>query len=341
MGPGGVRWGAGIVNHGSFDDLERCLGSLEKQSIPPSEIVVYDTGEDEARIAGCASRWARVRFETGRNLGYAGGANRVIARLREARPPLDAALVLNPDVALDPNFAERLVEASVGREHVALATGKLLRPDRETIDSAGIFIPRNRRPQDRGSDEPDRGQYERVECVDAASGAALWIQLDCVAALSIEGELFDEGFFAYHEDTDLGWRARRFGFEVLYVPGAVATHARAWQKDRRGEIAPEIRRHSFKNHYLQIVKNELPGDLLRNAPWLIVWEVLRAGFVLVRERTLARGYLDAWEALPKAFRQRRLISERATAIRRLGAAPSPRASSEAPRDPGRSRCSPG
>ena len=82
---------------------------------------------------------------------------------------------------------------------MALASGKLLRPDGLTIDSAGIVMSRNRRPRDRGSDTPDRGLYDRTERVFAVSGAAIMIRSEAVSDISVDGELFDEDFLAYHE----------------------------------------------------------------------------------------------------------------------------------------------
>jgi hypothetical protein len=72
------RWSAGIVNHGGFDDLTRCIGSLTRQSAPPSEIFVYDTGIDSYKLDSIQADHRDVIFEVGENLGYAGGANRVI-----------------------------------------------------------------------------------------------------------------------------------------------------------------------------------------------------------------------------------------------------------------------
>jgi len=133
------------------------------------------------------------------------------------------------------------------------------------------------------------------------------LRVETLDTLALEGELFDESFFAYHEDTDLCWRARRFGYEVLYEPRAVALHARGWQRARRAEVPVFIRRHSFKNHYLQLVKNETLGRFIINLPWLVAWEALRLGFVLMRERDLIGGYRAAWGEIPEARRKRKMI----------------------------------
>ena len=299
-------WGAGIVNHGSCADLEACLSSIALQTWAPERVAVWDTGVDADGLAEVASRFPEVSFMGGENRGYAGGANGVVQALNESTSP-EFVLVLNPDVVLDVDFAQRLVGATAVEPNFAIATGKLLRSGRKTIDSAGTFFPRHRRPRDRGSEEEDRGQYDRAECVDGASGAAMLVRSSAIEVLSIEGELFDESFFAYHEDTDLCWRARKLRFEILYAPSAVAVHTRGWQKVDRMRVPEAIRRHSFKNHYLQLVKNETGRGLLLNLPWLIVWEILRLGFVLLRDRALLSAYKEAWQLLGTARRRRTLI----------------------------------
>jgi GT2 family glycosyltransferase len=314
---GGRTWGAGIINHGSYEELEGCLASLARQTFEPVGVFVYDTGVDSERFTAICSAHPDVSGEAGTNVGYAGGANRVVARMRglvdgpnQTVQP-DYLLILNPDIELDDDFAERLIESVSRDPAIAIATGKLLRADRAVLDSAGIAFPRHRRPRDRGSEEPDRGQYDIAERVDAVSGAALLVRTALVDDLSLEGELFDESFFAYHEDTDLCWRARRFGYAIFYEPAAVAVHKRGWQRSARRQIPVEIRRHSFKNHYLQLIKNETWSGLLRNLPWLLGWEVLRLGFVVLKDRSMLAGYREAWRALPVARRRRRLVEARA------------------------------
>jgi len=302
-----MRWCAGIVNHGNYDDLERCLATLVQQDPAPMAVVVYDTGVSPERFESVRKAHPDIEFEIGENRGYAGGANRVVDRLVRSGQAVDFVLVLNPDVELEAGYADRLITAMAEQPRVAIGTGKLLRPDRVTLDSAGIIIPRNRRPRDRGSEEADLGQWDTPGFVDAASGAAMMLRVAALEDLSVEGELFDESFFAYHEDTDLCWRARLFGWRIFYEPKAVAVHRRGWRRNRRAAISVETRRHSFKNHYLQLMKNETAVGFVRNLPWLIAWEVLRLGFVLLRDREVGAAYRDAWRAMPEARRRRALI----------------------------------
>ena len=300
-------WSAAIVNHGDYDELEACLRSIAEQQRPPRRVCVYDTGIDPARLADLCKAFPDVEFEMGPNLGYAGGANRLLSTLASGSGAAELFLLLNSDIILDADFAARLADAIVSRPEVAIAGGKLLRPGRVLLDSTGIDFPRHRRPRDRGSEEVDAGRFDRAERVDGVSGAAMMLRADALDALAIEDEVFDRDFFAYHEDTDLCWRARRLGWSIWYEPSATAVHRRGWRRSDRFRVPIEIRRHSFKNHYLQIAKNERGVDLLLNLPWLLGWELLRLGFVLTRDRALLGGYVDALHGMRPALRKRRAM----------------------------------
>jgi GT2 family glycosyltransferase len=302
------RYAIGIVNHGSYDELGDCLDSVRRQSMPPARVYVVDTGVDPARLAALAAAQPDVCFEQRPNRGWGAGVNRILERVAADAPGLSHVLILNPDVEIDPDFAAVLIGAIEADPEVAIASGKLLRPGRERIDSAGIRMPRHRRPRDRGSNEPDRGQYDAAEHVFAVSGAAMLVRRAALIDLDVAGEIVDEDFFAYHDDTDLCWRANRLGWRVLYEPRARGIHSRRWRRERRMQIEPRVRRHSFKNHYLQIIKNERIGDLLVNLPWLLAWELLRFGFAMLRDRPVLLGYRDAMQRVPQAIAKRREIS---------------------------------
>ncbi len=275
---------------------------------------MFDTGEDPKRFRAIAERERGAHFESGPNRGYAGGANHLLRQIDRYEPDAGYVLVLNPDVQLDPSFSRVLVDASEADPRVALSSGKLLRPGRTRIDSAGIVLPRHRRPRDRGSEELDRGQYNRCEYVFGVSGAAVLLRRAALPCLAIDGEIFDEDFFVYHEDTDLAWRAHRLGWEVLYEPAATAVHVRGWRKARRFEVPLEARRHSFKNHYLQLIKNERGGDFARNLPWLAVWELLRIAHSVFRDPAILKAYGSLGPALRSARRKRQTIAAKCAVL---------------------------
>jgi len=302
-----VVYTAGVINYRNYDDLAPCLHALQAQTHAPAHITVVDADSDETRLASLEREFPAVEFERIENHGYAGGANRLLAFLERAAPNAGFSLILNPDTFLETDFCEVLLDSMSSRPDVALAGGKLFRSGRDRLDSAGIRLPLNRRPQDRGSGEPDRGEFDEAEYVFGASGAAMMIRLAALADLEIEGEIFDEDFFVYHEDTDLSWRAHKLGWRVYYEPAAMAVHKRGWQKESRYSVPAEIRRHSFKNHYLQMVKNESLLSFVGLLPIFLFWEVLRFGFAVLLDRTILPAYGQAYKLMGRAFHKRRVL----------------------------------
>ena len=86
------------------------------------------------------------------------------------------------------------------------------------IDSTGIYFTPNMRHLDRGAEEQDRGQFDREQYVFGATGAAAMFRREFIEAVSVEGQFFDEEFFAFREDADLAWRAQLMGWKCLYTP---------------------------------------------------------------------------------------------------------------------------
>lgn len=303
----GRRYAVGVINYRTYDDLRRCLDSVKQQSIPPTKMIVVDAESDPSQLALIRLSHPEVTCETGPNRGYAGGANAILRSVDKLCPETEFVLILTPDVMLGSSFAAEVLTAMDRFSDVALASGKLMRPDGHTVDSAGIVLPRNRRPRDRGSEEVDRGQYENTEFVFGVSGAALMLRRSAVPELALDGEVFDEDFFVYHEDTDLAWRANLLGWRSLYVPSALAIHRRRWQRNERFRIDPAVRRHSFKNHYLQMIKNERGRDFLMNVPIFVSWELARLAFALLADRGILAAYADAQQLSRRAFQKRRIL----------------------------------
>ena len=153
---------------------------------------------------------------------------------------------------------------------------------------------------------------ELIERVFAVSGAALLIRSAALTSLRVEGELFDEDFFAYREEIDLAWRANLLGWSCLYVPRAVAAHRRGWTPATWREIDRRIRRHSFKNRYLEMIKNERASEFFRDLPSILACEGMRFGYALLRDRSRFPAYSDAARLAGRAWAKRRLIQKRAS-----------------------------
>jgi GT2 family glycosyltransferase len=305
------RYAVGVIHHEAYADLVACVDAAREQAPAPRWVRVLDADGAPERLERALAATPGVERSLIDNRGYAYAANRLIERA-SADPGCESLLLLNPDVVLEQGFAAAMQAAFDADPLAAVGGGRLVRGDGATIDSAGIVLGRNRRPRDRGSEEPDEGQYAEPEALFGASGAALWLRLAAARDLAVDGEVFDEDFFLYYEDTDLCWRAALQGWRVLYVPAARARHGRRWQRAGRASVPERVRYHSFKNHWLQMAKNDRAGEWLRDLPIVLGWELVRLGFALLRDRAVLQAYLAAPRWLGRVWGKRRIIQARAT-----------------------------
>lgn len=286
-----VNWNGGRYLRGALDALRR--------STVEARVVLVDnaSGDDSLAVAAAFPELDVVALDT--NVGYASGAN-----IGLARGSAPYALVMNPDVLLEPEYLRTLRDRLRAAPRVGAAQGKLYQiesgrflagghPERRLLDSAGHAILPSRVVVDRGQGHPDDPRYDRERTVFSATGAALFLRRAMLGTLSPEGHFFDPAFFAYKEDIDLCWRARLRGWEVLYVPAAVAHHVRSMPGGNRSawrSLPQAARRHSWKNHYLMMIKNDRARDLLASLPHVLGWEIARLGYAALRDPRVLPAY---------------------------------------------------
>jgi GT2 family glycosyltransferase len=141
-------------------------------------------------------------------------------------------------------------------------------------------------------------------------------------ACAVGAEVLDEDMALWASDADLAWRAQLLGWGCTYEPAAHAWHVRFYSPTTRGALPEAHRRLQFTNRLLMLAKNETAAGLARDAPWILGYEALALGHVLLRERHLLRGYADAARLLPAALRRRRALrARRAVARPPFGLAP--------------------
>lgn len=310
------RVAVGVINYHDYPYLPVCLDSVKRQTLRPDLVMVLDNQSRAGEIGAVASAYPEVQMlSMQENLGYSGGANRII---REANG-YEYITLLNPDAVLDPRCLEEMVAAIESAPGAGCVGGKLLLGDPQLdrrpggreppiLDSTGHLIFRSRRIIDRGHGELDVGQYEKPEEVFSICGAAVLYRRAMLEEVQIDGEYFDEDFFAYKEDVDICWRAQLLGWGSLYTPLATAHHLRGWKKRDDRRRVPWIRKyHSFKNHYLMMIKNELPALFWRDF-FPILWLGVRAmAYISLMEPALWKSLLDLKKYWPHARSKRRII----------------------------------
>jgi GT2 family glycosyltransferase len=153
-----------------------------------------------------------------RNLGFCRANNQGIA---EARGRFIA--LLNNDAEADRQWLAELRAAFEGRPDAGMAASKILVwEDPSRIDKVGHLIYPDGQNRGRGTGELDRGQYDAAEDVLWPDGCAAMYRKEMLD--QIGG--FDEDFFAYGDDAELGLRARIAGWTCVYAPGARVRHHR-------------------------------------------------------------------------------------------------------------------
>lgn len=322
------RVSAVIVNWMSGQDLRECLPSVLTQTRPPSEVVIIDNASTDGSVAAGRETLEALRVRhpalppvrwimNHANVGFSGAANQGVAASDG-----EWVLLLNPDVVLTPRYLEEAWSALEKQPMTGSLAGKLLRMDRCTIDTTGQFLRPSRRVRERGYGETDRGQYDRPGEVFSVCGAVALYRRAMLESVAIDGEYFDEDFFAFYEDADLGWRAKRRGWRCWYQPTAVAYHARGgtnaivdaaasagrgsvwarWQMPRR---PLKVQFHILTNRYLMLVKNERWGDALIHLPALAWAELVDWVYLFCVQPRLFAYAPDAVVLLKRAWKKRR------------------------------------
>jgi GT2 family glycosyltransferase len=302
-----------IVTYNSGRYIARCLEHVLAMDYPAFEVIVVDNQSSDSSRQLINAFGERVRVAlNGENKGFAGGQNQAIAMARG-----EWVLTLNPDVRLTPNFVRHLVEQGEAIEDVGTLCGKLLTMGEDfeplapaRFDSTGIFFTPNLRHLDRGSQEIDRGQYDRSEYVFGATGAAALYRKRMIADVSEEGEFFDEAFFAYREDADVAWRAQLLGWRCLYVPGAVAYHVRSVLPSNRRSQPTVINMHSVKNRFLMRIKNATWPLYRRHGLAITGRDLVVIGGCLAREWSSLPAFWKVFEASGSAWKKRRATLRR-------------------------------
>jgi GT2 family glycosyltransferase len=235
---------------GADDALAGCLRALETQTFERFDVVVVDnSGMNRVQAGG-----ARVRvIANARNVGFGSAVNQAI---RSSDAPYVAAL--NDDAEADPAWLERLVAAAEARPRAGMFASEVRLAESGMLDSTGMLIAADGSSKQRGHlDAPEIFAQEH-DALCPSGSAALYrrTMLDQVG-------LFDETFFLYCEDTDLGLRARRAGWECGYVAGATVRHR---YSHSAGRASPLKAYYVERNRLFTAIKN-LPFGMLVKAPF--------------------------------------------------------------------------
>ena len=305
-----------VLNWNGLGLLDECFASLAAQTWQNKEFILVDNGSTDGSRdllvtwAGRLPNAQAILLPT--NTGFCKGNNIAFAKARG-----EWIALFNSDAIAEPDWLTELVRYGDPANGVGMLASKILfqNPQR-VIDKVGHLIYWDGQNRGRGTMEADLGQYDRTEEI-------LWP--DACAALYHrklfeETGGFDETFFAFGDDADLGMRARLLGWKAWYVPTAVVHHRHSASF---GVYSPLKVMLIERNRFLLAVKNFPWPLLLQNPFWTVKRLYWNAYGAITRKGSAARflethgwwqtarnllwSYSSAVKLLPAALRKRQII----------------------------------
>jgi N-acetylglucosaminyl-diphospho-decaprenol L-rhamnosyltransferase len=220
------------VTYSPGPHLGRFLSTLSHATERPVRVIMADNGSTDGSPEEAVERFPNTRLlRTGGNLGYGTAVNRAVAEIgRESEVP-DLFIVANPDVQWGPGSIDALLDAA-DRWPKAASLGPLIRDPDGSVYPSARHLPSVIRggmhavvgPVWRNNPWTAAYRQDRLEPSERPVG---WLSGSC---LLLRGPAFDEvgGFderyFMYMEDVDLGDRFGRAGWQNVYVPTAEVLH---------------------------------------------------------------------------------------------------------------------
>lgn len=310
-----------ILNWNGRELLVDCLSSLAQQRVRDFEVIVVDNGSEDGSAALVAEKFPDVRLlALPTNTGFCGGNNIAFAQASG-----ELILLLNNDAELREDFLENIAAAADAHPECGMFAANVRMFDRRDVfDSTGLLVYPDGLCRSRGWLEEDTGQYDISDEVLCPNGCAAVYRRSMIEDVGF----FDEAYFAYLEDLDLGLRGQLQGWRCRYVPGAVAYH----KKSMTSGYHSAFKAHLVERNRIWNAIRLLPLRLLLLSPLWTIARYAMQGYAAASGKgmsskfrrdysrgtlvgILARSYGDALRRFPEVWAQRREIQSR----RKLGA----------------------
>ena len=260
-----------VVTYNSEEHIIDCLNSIFLQDDKDFEFILIDNNSSDSTISVIKDKFTNIHLIKNReNLGFSKGVNQGIECSKGKN-----IFILNSDIVLREDFIDELKNALLQLpDNVGMISPKMLRMDKQRIDSTGLILSRMRRFYDRGQGSIDLGQFDRQQDIFGPCAAAAIYTRQMLEDIKINNEYFDEDFFLILEDFDIAWRARSRGWKVLFVPAIICYHLGGISRKR----SPIAQYYTFRNRYLLLLKNERMSNLWRLLLFALVYDIPRFVF---------------------------------------------------------------
>lgn len=261
-----------IINHNGKQFLQKCLSSLLATNYPNFEVIFVDNGSSDDSVEYVKSYFKdqRVSFVINdKNRGVPGGRNIGFEKARGAY-----VVFLDNDTEVEQNWLKELLRVFESDSRIAVAQSKLLRMvERNRFDHAGDYLTPFGFLYERSNQAIDKGQFDKVEDILSAKGAATMIKSSVFKELG----MYDDEYFMYQEETDFCFRVRLAGYRVVFAPKSIVWHAFSTPLKEKKEHYSQyvIRYYGCRNYISTLIKNLSFGSLCLILPThIIMWLIL-------------------------------------------------------------------
>lgn len=295
-----------IVCWNSAAYLPRCLDSLAGQTFTDFEVIVIDNGSADGGVDGLSEQYPGLQLRVeklGSNRGFA-AANNIAARLAGG----EWLALLNADAFPQPDWLERLLGAAGESPGECFFTSRQIQADApERLDGEGDTYHVSGLAWRRNFDAPVYPPRGRQEVFSACAAAAMYPR-----QAFLEAGGFDEDYFSYFEDVDLGFRLRLRGLNCIFVPEAVVHHVGSASTSRRSDFVVYHGHRNlvwtyFKDMPASLLWLYLPLHLLMNLYYLVTLTFKGSAGAIWRAKR------DGLFGIPAALRKRRSVQGLRTA----------------------------
>ena len=293
-----------IVNWNTGMYLKRCVLSLKKQMVPPGEVIVVDNASTDSSADGLEECYPDVRVvRLNQNIGFA-AANNHAARL--VSEECNWIAMLNPDAFPEPDWLKSLTDAVRIHPEYKFFGSRLMSANQPSmIDGTGdINHISGLVWRDGHENEANASMFKTKEIFSPCGAAALYSK-----EAFVEANGFDEDYFCYVEDVDLGFRLRLLGYRCLFVPESIVYHIGS---ATTGDGSDFSIYQGHRNLVWTYFKNMpgvffwlfLPLHILLNF-FSIIWFSFRGKFSVI-----LRSKVDAFRGIPRMWKKRRAIQKK-------------------------------
>ncbi len=299
-----------IVSYNSERFIKDNIESLLEQSDPFEKIIVVDncSSDNSVEIIRRFNKISLLPLEN--NIGYSAALNRGIAESRS-----DLILLANSDIKLERNFNRIICDKFENDKELDIASPLILRFGGEIIDSAGQSSSASLYPIENGFGSAFIKDQFREEKVFSVCGAATIFRRSSLEKLKIEGEYYDESYFMFWEDFDIGWRANLFGLKIKLIPNAIVFHFRGGTLKMsfltRFSMAlsrpGHIKFHLVKNRYLTLIKNFRLRTNWHQIPMIALKDLIWVGMLTLSSPKIIIKLIGSGKLFRVALRRRKII----------------------------------